>query len=220
MNTFPMEIASFPFYTTFHQILNAAVQANQAAQLSYLRNLQQIAFKSRDTAAGTIKEDTIFKMGDELNYVEFDSKLEKKVPNPNYATELTEWEALPANERGKKPEEYTTESVDKFVKVPLISVVDVRPMAIDKVTADLSISLKSEFSKETKNTFKLGQTVGVDANFGYINVKSNTELSYQRESSERTGKTREYNLEVHMEASTQPINAPLKNIIDYLIRAE
>jgi len=201
MANFPQEIASFPFYATFYQILMAGVNANQAAQLGYIRNLQMIAFKpqANPPAPGA---STIFQLTGPLNYVEFDSELEIS-------------EEDPAN-----PGTFVTKKVDKRVKVPLISVVDVRPMAIDKITSDLSISLKSEWSKTTQSQFKFEQGIDAELNLGFLNVKSHTEISYQKSSALTQGTTREYNLEVHMEASTQPLNAPLKNIIDYLIRTE
>lgn len=201
MPSFPQEIASFPFYATFHQILMAGVNANQAAQLGYIRNLQMIAFKPPATPTAPTGS-TVFKLSGDLNYVEFDSELEIEEPNP------------------APPPEFTTRKVNKRIKVPLLAIVDVRPMAIDKITADLSIKLKSEFSKTDASQFKFDQSIDVGLDLGFLNVKSHTEISYQQSSSQTQGTTREYNLEVHMEASTQPLNAPLKNIIDYLIRTE
>jgi hypothetical protein len=206
MADFPSEIASFPFYATFYQILMAGVNANQAAQLSYIRNLQLIAFQppSPPLAALPAGSSTIFQLSGKLNYVEFDSELEIDTPK------------TPAT----VPATFDTRLVQKHVKVPLLAVVDVRPMAIDKLTADLSIKLKSEMSDTKTSQFKFDQSVDVGLDLGFLNVKSHTEISYQQSSSQTQGTTREYNLEVHMEASTQPLNAPLKNIIDYLLRAE
>lgn len=203
MANFPQEIASFPFYSTFHQILMAGVNANQAAQLSYVRNLQMIAFQpsANPPAPGN---STVFQLSGPLNYVEFDSDLEVEEPvDP------------PTN-----PPTVKTRKVKKHVKVPLIAVVDVRPMAIDKITADLSIKLKSELSQTNSSQFKFDQSLDIGIEYKFLSVKSHTEISYQQSSSQTQGTTREYNLEVHMEASTQPLNAPLKNIIDYLIRVE
>ncbi len=202
MADFPQEIASFPFYSTFHQILMAGVNANQAAQLSYVRNLQMIAFQpqANPPAAGN---STVFQLSGPLNYVEFDSDLEVEEPVPN-----------------SNPPVFNKRTVKKHIKVPLIAVVDVRPMAIDKLTADLSIKLKSEFSQTNASQFKFDQSLDIGVEYKFLSVKSHTEISYQQSSSQTQGITREYNLEVHMEATTQPLNAPLKNIIDYLIRVE
>lgn len=209
MADFPQEIASFPFYSTFHQILMAGVNANQAAQLSYVRNLQMIAFNqppaqpAQPPAAGQV-DSTVFRMNGPLNYVEFDSDLEVEEPvNP------------PTN-----PPTFRTRKVKKRIKTPLIAVVDVRPMAIDKLTADLSIKLKSELSQTNSSQFRFDQALDIGVEYKFLSVKSHTEISYQQSSSQTQGITREYNLQVHMEASTQPLNAPLKNIIDYLIRVE
>ncbi|MGH9843474.1 MAG: hypothetical protein ACREEM_32450 [Blastocatellia bacterium] len=116
MANFPQEIASFPFYSTFHQILMAGVNANQAAQLPYVRNFQMIAFQPPATppAAGN---STVFQLSGPLNYVEFDTDLDVEEAGP------------PAAAGG--PPTVTTRKVKKHVKVPLIAVVDVRPMAID-----------------------------------------------------------------------------------------
>jgi hypothetical protein len=206
MPNFPQEIASFPFYATFYQILMAGVNANQAAQLSYIRNLQLIAFRNQEAPATAptdkTKPATVFNLKGPLNYVEFDSELDIEEPSAN------------------PPPPFTTRTVKKYVKVPLLAVVDVRPMAIDKITADLSIKLKSEVVKKDESQFKFDQAIDVALDLGFLSVKSHTEISYQQSSSLTQGTTREYNLEVHMEASTQPLNAPLKNIIDYLIRQE
>lgn len=210
MADFPQEIASFPFYSTFSQILMAGVNANQAAQLSYIKNLQMIAFKPNNTPAPG--GNTVFNLSGDLNYVEFDSDLETKVPQIDANT------GEPKKD-GSGNIVYDTKTTKKYIKVPLISIVDVRPMAIDKLTADLSIKLKSEMTQTNTSNFKFDEAIDAGLDLGFLNVKSHTEISYQTSSSQTQGTTREYNLEVHMEASTQPLNAPLKNIIDYLIRA-
>lgn len=235
--SFPQEIASFPFYSTFHQILMAGVNANQAAQLSYLRNLQQIAFKPSPPSSSKLpNHPVVFDFNGDLNYVEFNSDLLVQDPNPAYtdwankSTAYKNWlnagspaavpPAVNPVDPGPAPTPmYFDRTVKKHIKVPLLAVVDIRPMAIDHITADLSIKLKSEFSKTDTSQFKFDQSIDVGLDLGFLNVKSHTEISYQQSSSQTQGTTREYNLEVHMDASTQPLNAPLKNIIDYLIRA-
>lgn len=207
MSSFPSEIASFPFYKTFYDILMAAVNANKAAQLSYIQNLAQIAFKKNANASqGDLN---LSSLSGELNYVEFKGKLQALIPNPAYNPK--DPTANPAT---------IPQTIDKQVRVPLIAIVDVRPMAIDKVTADLSIKLKQEIQQVDKSSLKFDEALDVGIDLGFLTAKSHTELSYQSESSLTQGTTREYNLQVHMEASTQPLNAPLKNIIDYLIRNE
>jgi Protein of unknown function (DUF2589) len=196
---FPQEIASFPFYATFSQILMAGVNANNAAQLAYIQNLAKIAF---DSTKSPVQQGAAFQLSGPLNYVVFDSDLEFDQTDPN------------------DPTKTITNQVHKHVKVPLIAIVDVRPMAIDKLTADLSIKLKSENTETDSSKFSLNEALDLGIDLGFLNIKSHTEISYQTESKSEQSITREYNLQVHMEASTQPLNAPLKNIIDYLIRTE
>lgn len=220
MANFPAEIASFPFYSTFHQILMAAVNANQSAQLSYIRNLQMITFKPNSTDTLTAlphiggsasKAPSLFDMSGELNMVEFNSDLESEKPNPDFDETIAESASNPR---------YIRDITRKHIKVPLLAIVDVRPMAIDNVTADLSIILKSEFSSTKTSKFDFGQEIDVELDLKFLSVKSHTSIAISKESSQTQGTTREYSLSVHMEASTQPLNAPLQNIIDYLIRTE
>lgn len=196
---FPQEIASFPFYATFSQILMAGVNANNAAQFAYIQNLSKIAF---DTSKAKLDSGSSLQLKGPLNYVQFDSDLEFDQTSPT------------------DPTKTISNQVHKHVKVPLVAIVDVRPMAIDKLTADLAIKLKSENTETDESKFGFNEQVDVGVDLGFLNMKSHTEISYQTESKSEQSVTREYNLQVHMEASTQPLNSPLKNIIDYLIRTE
>ncbi|MBK7011184.1 MAG: DUF2589 domain-containing protein [Saprospiraceae bacterium] len=180
------ELANIDFRKMLGGPLQAAVDAQVASSLASIDFINNVGFKTVGTGANAKKE---------LVYVDFTHEQIEIVPPPEGSTAAA-----------------TEKKTTKYIKVPLLTMVQVPSLRIEYVDISFKAKLNSVESKEV--TDKLGITVDAKGGWGPISFK--VSASYQRQSTSGVKVEKEYALDIKMKAVQDEIPRGLEEILGML----